>query len=191
MSGTLEGLFPYPSVYGMTICTRAIESPDLALPHPSRPTLMTQPYVLLADSDRRYEQLLTPHLEATGFRFACAYSTKEARSLALLEMPSVLLLDLDHNAREGVRLLLDLRSRDKNVPVLWVSSHVGALEIEKVKAAGAQGLLWKDADGHTTVRAIRTVSEGGTFFEDNQPTRKSSGIRSLSMDERLSKLVRG
>lgn len=152
---------------------------------------MTQPYVLLADSDRRYEQLLSPHLEATGFRFVCAYSTKEARSLALLEMPHVLLLDLDHNAREGVRLLLDLKNLGTDVPVLWVTSHVGPLEIEKAKASGSQGLLWKDADGNTTVRAIRTVAEGGTFFEENQPTRKSSGIRSLSMDERLSKLVKG
>ncbi len=150
---------------------------------------MSLPYILLVNSERRYERLAGRHLLASGFRFASASSNNEARRLTLIEVPSVLMADLDHDPRSSVRFLNDLRRRAPQVKVLWVTAHLDAAEIEKVRAGGANGLLFKDADGPTTVRALRTLCAGGEFFEEDQPTRKRSEIRALSMDERIEKLI--
>ncbi len=152
---------------------------------------MTQPFILLADSERRFEVALGPHLRASGFRFASASSTKEARSVTVVELPALLVVDLDRNPRDAVRLIADLTKRAPHLRILWVSARVAKEEIDKVRSSGAHGLLWKDTDGPTTIRAIRTILGGEDFFEEDQPTRKSSGVRALSMDQRIDKLMSG
>ena len=148
-------------------------------------------YVLLAESDSRYAEILAPLLESANYRFNSAYSLKEALSLAVVEAPSVLLLDMDHPPRESMRLLMDMKTQGLEVPVVWVSAHVSESAIARVRASGAKGLLSKETDAKTTLEAIKVAIEGGKFFQRYQPARKSSGIRSLSMDDRLSKLLQG
>lgn len=151
----------------------------------------TDEYVLLVETDSDYAASLKEALEEGGIRVEVTSTSMEARRMAERCEPVALLLDLDHPPRESVRLLCDLHARYMNPPVLWLSAHVNQAGIERVSSAGAHGLLSKSTDAATSVAAVRAVIAGKTFFFENQPEARTSGIRTLGESERLLRLLQG
>jgi DNA-binding NarL/FixJ family response regulator len=153
--------------------------------------MMTKEYVLLVESDPDYAARLKEALDEGGVRLRVAGTSLEARRIAELAEPAALLLDLDHPPRESVRLLCDLHARDINPRVLWLSSTVNQAGIERVTNAGAHGLLSKSTDAATSLAAVLQVISGKTFFLEDQPEGRFSGVPTLNESERLLRLLQG
>lgn len=153
--------------------------------------MLTEEYVLLVESDVDYATRLKEALDEGGVRLTVASTSLEARKIAEHARPSALLLDLDHPPRESVRLLCDLHARDINPPVLWLSSTVNQAGIDRVSKAGAHGLLSKSTDAATSLAAVLSVISGKTFFLEDQPEGRISGVRTLNESERLLRLLQG
>lgn len=91
------------------------------------------PLLLVADDDRKLVSLLERGLRYEGFEVACAYSGRDALSLAEHTAPDLVLLDIGMPDTDGFAVLGELRRRS-DVPVVMltardeVADKVGALD---------------------------------------------------------------
>lgn len=101
----------------------------------------------------------TPDLAVVGE----AASGEEAVSLADVQVPDVLLMDLHMPGLGGLEATARIRERQPRVAVLVVTM----LDDDSVFAAmraGARGYLLKGAEAAETLRAIRAVAQGAAIF---------------------------
>ncbi|MBW4038328.1 MAG: response regulator transcription factor [Acidobacteria bacterium] len=94
----------------------------------------------------------------------CA-SLAEARLLIRAAPTDVVLLDYDLGAELGTDLLLDLRRSSPSTKVLMVTGGMGASAILNAVDAGISGLILKHSDPRQLIEAIRTLADGGSWWD--------------------------
>ncbi len=82
------------------------------------------------------------------------------RDLLRTEKPRVLLFDFEALGPSGESLISRLRRESPSTRFLVLATRSGADTVERVLRAGASGLVGKELDFETVVRAIRTVAAG-------------------------------
>ena len=82
------------------------------------------------------------------------------RDLLRTEKPRVLLFDFEALGPSGESLISRLRRESPTTRFLVLATRSGADTVERVLRAGASGLVGKELDFETVVRAIRTVAAG-------------------------------
>jgi two-component system NarL family response regulator len=79
--------------------------------------------------------------------------------------PDVLMLDLRLPKKDGLQVLIELRSQYTPRPrVIIITSYNCEQDIRQAASAGAKGFLVKVADPEQIREAIRRVAEGESFF---------------------------
>jgi DNA-binding NarL/FixJ family response regulator len=126
--------------------TRA--EPSLRIAVATRPTLIREILCRVLSSE--------PGLVVVG------HASDEAaiRDLLRVEKPRVLLFDFEALGPSGESLISRLRRESPSSRFLVLATRSGADTVERVLRAGASGLVGKELDLETLIRAIRTVAAG-------------------------------
>jgi DNA-binding NarL/FixJ family response regulator len=96
-----------------------------------------------------------------GFTIVGQASDEPAiRDLLRTEKPRVLLFDFEALGPSGESMISRLRRESPSTRFLVLATRSGAETVERVLRAGASGLVGKELDLETVVRAIRTVASG-------------------------------
>lgn len=75
----------------------------------------------------------------------------------------LVILDITLPGRSGIDVLKDLRSEERNVPILILSMHPETQYGKRVLKAGASGYMNKDSAPEELITAIRKVLSGGRY----------------------------
>ena len=102
-----------------------------------------------------------PDLEVVGE----AGDGREAIQLACELTPDVLLMDISMPGMNGLDATKKLKEQCPNVRVLTLTRHTDDGFLKQLLAAGASGYALKLSSADDLMRAIRTVSAGGTYID--------------------------
>ncbi|MEK7408335.1 MAG: response regulator transcription factor [Acidobacteriota bacterium] len=122
--------------------------------------------ILLADDSALYRQSLRrslqsyTELEVVGE----ASSGEEAVRLVRQHHPDVAILDIRMAPLNGIDAIPKILRDSRETAVLMLTMHGDRRYVIRSVEAGARGYLLKDCEDEMLVRAIRSVSEGKTFF---------------------------
>lgn len=126
------------------------------------------PRILIAtDSDRVLEDV-TEALTDEGVTFTVCRTGKQVVPAILDKRPDVAVLDLQIGTMGGIAVTMDMRleeSADRlpHVPVLVLLDRKADLHL--ARRSGAEGWLIKPLDALRLRRAVRAVTDGGTWTE--------------------------
>jgi DNA-binding response OmpR family regulator len=129
-------------------------------------SMSESPYtILLVDDDPLIRLLGQELLEHLGYRTEVAQDGPQALEL-FRRLGGVDLVILDYNlpGQTGFQVLQELRRLDSGVRVLVASGFFSHREIELLKAAGAQGLIYKPYRVMELENRIRLVLSGMSGF---------------------------
>jgi DNA-binding NarL/FixJ family response regulator len=116
-----------------------------------------------------------------------------ALALAAEHAPDVILLDLKLPGADGIAVLGELKVRDSAARVLVLTSATEPAAASLAVRSGAAGVLYKDVDPDTLVRAIRSVHDGllllapeaaGTLMRAAGAAGSAAGLDALTTRER-------
>lgn len=82
------------------------------------------------------------------------------------DQPDLVLLDLNLPGIGGLELLRRMLLEDKTVRILVVSMHAELLYAARAMGLGARGYLSKNASAEELLTAVRRVTEGGRYIEN-------------------------
>jgi DNA-binding NarL/FixJ family response regulator len=85
--------------------------------------------------------------------------------------PDIAILDLMLRGSSGLELLNDMKSAQRQVPVLVLSMHDEALYAERVLRAGARGYITKNEASSSVMAAIHQVLDGGVYLSEAMTAR--------------------
>lgn len=123
--------------------------------------------IMIVDDHRVVRVGVRQALEATGgFEVCEADSAEEAYRRYPLELPDLVVMDLNMPAMSGLEGLSRLRARYGNPRVIVFSAHEEGIYIERSRAAGARGFVKKSGDPADLIAAIDVVLAGGSAFPD-------------------------
>ncbi len=97
--------------------------------------------------------------------------------IALQAGVDVGLLDVRMPRRSGIEVLQALARRPPAPPCMLLTTFDDREALLSGLRAGARGYLRKDVTVETLVRAIRALSEGGTFFQPSLTEKLLRGVR--------------
>ena len=104
-----------------------------------------RPVVLIAEDQPELRQLYAEHLTMSGFDVIEAGNGAEAIDLSSSRMPDVILMDLSMPIVDGWEATKRLRAnaRTAHIPVVALTAHDGAGELERATQAGCDWFVPK------------------------------------------------
>jgi two-component system alkaline phosphatase synthesis response regulator PhoP len=116
--------------------------------------------ILVVDDDESIRNLYQHVLTRDGFEVHTALNGLEAIELAATILPSLIILDLIMPEQEGIETLLQLHSKQPDIPVITISGAIGANEYLHVSSLlGAKFALQKPIRPEMLVKTVRSVLE--------------------------------
>jgi DNA-binding NarL/FixJ family response regulator len=103
-----------------------------------------------------------PDLDVCG----TAGTAEEGLRMAGELKPEVGLIDISLKDGNGIELIKEIRTEDKDMAILVISMHDEALYAERALKAGANGYITKQQADETVIDAIRKVLEGEMYITD-------------------------
>lgn len=116
-----------------------------------------------------------------------ASSGAEALALAGKEPPDLVLLDLNMKGISGLELLRRLLLKDPKARVIVFSMHAEPIYAARALRLGAKGYVSKSAAADELITAIKRVSEGGHYIE--QELASQLAISQFAGDDPLQQLT--
>jgi two-component system, OmpR family, copper resistance phosphate regulon response regulator CusR len=110
--------------------------------------------ILIAEDDPRIAATLEKGLGTRGYSTLVAYDGDEAQSLSLTDSFDLLILDMGLPGREGFRVLQELRSRGKTLPVLVLTGR-SERDVVACLEAGADDYMRKPFDLEELLARVR------------------------------------
>ncbi|RBP51120.1 response regulator [Arenicella xantha] len=96
------------------------------------------------------------------------YSVRSALSdLVMLKQQSLILVDLNMPAMDGLSFLQSLSNRRVTVPVVVVSAVENRTEIKKVLQCGARGFIPKELSAAQMLEGVKRVLSGERYLPDH------------------------
>jgi DNA-binding response OmpR family regulator len=118
---------------------------------------MIQKKVLIIDDDEHLLLGLTARLKTNGYAVVCASDAVAAISVARVEAPDLIILDLGLPAGDGFLVLERMRALSylAAIPVIVLSARDPAENKKRALEAGAAAYFQKPPDNHEFLMAIR------------------------------------
>lgn len=117
--------------------------------------------ILLVEDDEEQRQIAAAGLRAAGYRVATAASGQEALDIARLEVPDLILLDVDLPGLDGMAVCrqIKLDKRLSRVPVVFCTARAGLIDRMAGLTLGADDYVTKPyAPGELLIRIKRLVA---------------------------------
>lgn len=105
--------------------------------------------VLLVDDDTLYLSYMSEILESEGFTVHTAMNGDEGLSYYSQSNPDLIITDIVMPEKEGLEFIMDIRTKDKGIPIIAVTGSEIGLNGNYLKAAkkfGANVILSKPLD---------------------------------------------
>lgn len=95
-----------------------------------------------------------------------AYSAKQYLNEPPVTEPDVILMDINMPDMTGIELTRLIKEENPKAKILALSMFEDILYIQKMIQSGANGYVLKSADMQVLIDAIKTVANGGKFWDD-------------------------
>ncbi len=114
---------------------------------------------LVIEDNENNMKLITFLLEKSGYSTLWADNGKTGIDLAINEKPDFILLDIQLPDMEGTEVLKEIRrlEKDKETPIIAVTSYAMSGDREKLLGAGCNGYIEKPIDPLLIIDQIREV----------------------------------
>ena len=89
---------------------------------------------------------------------------RNAVALAERETPDVVVMDIGMPQLNGIEAARQITAKHPQTAVVFLSMHSDESYVLKALKAGARGYLLKDSAEHDLIQAVRSVTEGKSFF---------------------------
>ena len=130
--------------------------------------------VLLVDDHQLFAEglatLLLQQTDTIATVSICTDASQVLTSLASCQ-PDLVLLDINLGGLDGITICRNILYQHPALKIIAVTMHHELRYIRSMREAGAQGYLQKNTEYSQVLAAIRTVYEGGTYFEDQSERR--------------------
>jgi DNA-binding NarL/FixJ family response regulator len=107
-----------------------------------------------------------------------AANAKEAIILARYKQPSVLIMDVNAPALNGMTVSREIASSDPQIGIIFVTTHILPSYVEEAFKAGARGYVAADSVQTDLSSAIRSVASGSSFISPSIAEQAASPYRS-------------
>ncbi len=98
---------------------------------------------------------------------AVAEDIREARKAFVAEAPDMAIIDIALAEDNGLDLVKEFNSRQKDFPMLVLSMHDESVWAERAIRAGARGYVMKKEASGSVITALRNMREGGIHVSSN------------------------
>jgi len=115
---------------------------------------MTDTNILVVEDDAELCQALEDTLRLAGFTTLAASSSEEALSLVDAKQPDLVVSDVQMVGGDGHELLVRLKSRLPNLPVLLMTAHASVERAVEAMRAGAADYLVKPFEAEVLITRI-------------------------------------
>ena len=122
--------------------------------------------VLIVDDDAFFCAYLTKLLEKKGYGVLTVESGPKALKLLNIVLPDIILLDILMPGMNGIESARWIKEIDQAIRVILVTMEVSKDYVSAGIKSGVDGYLPKDVDFNVLHEAIRTVKNGGRFFNE-------------------------
>ena len=123
-----------------------------------RDSIVERQRILLVDDDPSIRNLYSKALFQAGFLVKTAENGKTAFDTVEQFQPHLIILDLVMPEQEGIGTLLQVQSKDPNVPVLAISGAMGANEdLSVANILGARRTLEKPIKAERLVETVKAL----------------------------------
>ncbi len=136
-------------------------------PAPQNTTVKQQPRLLIVDNDVQLGKQLIREATIWGIQALVATNLSQAQDAIAQKFPDVVLLDLcfDHSAQNGLDLLAQLTTSNRNLPVLVFTALEDFANRVKVARLGAQIFLSKPALPASVLAAVTQVLQQSNLVQ--------------------------
>jgi DNA-binding NarL/FixJ family response regulator len=123
--------------------------------------------IILVDDHQMFRDSIAAVISASvpEAEVQTAGSVSEALALAEKFLPDLLIADLGLNGESGMNLLQEVNSRYPDVNLMVLSMHADMGNLQQALREGAAGYITKGSDTSTLTQAVRTVADGGYYFD--------------------------
>lgn len=94
-----------------------------------------------------------------------AYSAKQFLNEPPVTEPDVILIDINMPDMTGIELTRIIKEKNPKAKILALTMFEDILYIQKMIQSGANGYVLKSADMQVLIEAIKTVANGGKFWD--------------------------
>lgn len=115
---------------------------------------MSEIKVLLIDDETDYSETMGFYLMAKGYKVRTASSGRAGIEEIKRERPDIVFLDFLMPEMDGVDTLREIRSFDKNLPVIMVTAYASDEKLQTAKSFGISGIFPKAEDFTVAARLI-------------------------------------
>ncbi|WP_041933366.1 response regulator [Gloeothece verrucosa] len=156
---------------------------------------MSQPNViriLIADDHPIFRLALKKLLECERdiTVVAQAEDGREALTLFAQHRPDVTLMDLRMPIMEGADAIAAIRAKFKQARIIVFSTYDGDENIYRGLRSGAKGYIFKGAEPHELLKAIRTVHKGQKYIPPNIAAKLAERLGSSPLSNRELEVLR-
>jgi len=129
----------------------------------TKPTLRSQPLVLLAEDFEDARELYRDFLEFSGFTVETAGNGREAIDLAVSLLPDLILMDASMPVLDGWQATKELKANPatKHIPILALTAHAFDDARQNARDAGCDGFVTKPCLPDDLVARVRAMLDGG------------------------------
>lgn len=113
--------------------------------------------ILLVDDEEDFRQLMAFWLESKGYSILTASNGQEAIEVVKNEAPDIIFLDLHMPVMDGVTALKEIRTFNKDVPVIVISAHTGDPKAREAMASGISGVFPKSNNFEEGLTLLESV----------------------------------
>lgn len=141
--------------------------------------------LILADDHLLMQEGLKARLEReTDLNILdCVGTGTKALEQTLLLQPDLILLDINMPGMSGIEVLESLKVEKSNTKVIMLSMHDSQEFIVSAMRSGACGYVLKDVSSDDLIKAIHTVSLGGTYYSSAVSQRLLDSVTALQKEE--------
>jgi CheY-like chemotaxis protein len=101
--------------------------------------------ILIVDDEPHVAEILARSLAREGHRTAIAHSGEEALRMLGVTEPDALFLDVSMPGMSGLAVLTEIRRQRPSLPVVVITGHATAEEVDQVRRLGAVDVIAKPA----------------------------------------------
>ena len=125
--------------------------------------------VMIADDHAMVRQGLKTilELEEDIVVVAQAANGEEAVSIARVQKPDVILMDINMPVLNGLQAIKILKEEDKRYKIIVLTLHQEREYLFKTLQLGCEGYVLKDAESSVLIEAIRSVYQEQTYIQTN------------------------
>ena len=126
--------------------------------------------ILIIDDNPDIRLILNDLISEAGYKTRIAANYNQALSEIDKKLPDVAIIDvkLDKGDNDGIELLLHIKNKNKNIPVIIISGHGNIEMAVKSLKSGAFEFIQKPFDHERLMNFIKRAVENFTLKNENQ-----------------------